>query len=198
MDDYMSASSVPSITPVPVILKAQRVQGNTLAFRNARVDDAEFILSLRTDIDKSRYLNATANDVAAQRAWLDNYASLAGQVYFIIEHEGADIGTVRLYDAQGESFCWGSWILKDGRPKQAAVESALMVYAYAVNYLGFKAAHFDVRKGNDRVLKFHERFQARRVAENELDYFYTIDGAAIQNSLETLSSFLPNGVRVVE
>lgn len=51
------------------------------------------------------------------------------------------------------------------------MESALTVYAYAVDHLGFTAAHFDVRRGNERVWKFHERFGAVRVDENEEDYF---------------------------
>ena len=123
---------------IPSIRKASIVRGDTLIFRDATPDDAEFILSLRTDAEKSRYLSATTNELGAQRAWLERYASSEGQAYFIIEFNNESIGTVRLYDAQGESFCWGSWILKDGRPRQAAMESALMVYAYAIDHLGFK------------------------------------------------------------
>jgi RimJ/RimL family protein N-acetyltransferase len=54
------------------------------------------------------------------------------------------------------------------------MESALMVYAYAMDHLGFRAAYFDVRKGNERVWRFHERFGARRVHETELDYLYEL------------------------
>ena len=181
-----------------VIKKAAYVRGDTLAFRDAGVEDAEFILSLRTDAEKSRYLSTTADDVVAQRAWLERYASSEGQAYFIIEFNGEPIGTVRLYDAQGGSFCWGSWILKDGRPRQAAMESALMVYAYAVDHLGFKACHFDVRKGNDRVIKFHERFGAKIVEETELDFLFQLSLAAIEESRERYVEFLRGGVSVEE
>ena len=71
-----------------------------------------------------------------------------------------------------------------------------MVYAYAVDHLGFSASHFDVRKGNEKVLKFHDRFGASRVSETELDYLYAIDLAAIQNARASLAEFLPNGVAV--
>jgi len=118
------------------------------------------------------------------------------QAYFIIDFQGAPVGTVRLYDARGYSFCWGSWILADGRPQHAAMESALMVYAYALDHLGFTAAHFDVRKGNERVWQFHERFGARRVAATELDYLYTLDQAAISESRRRYARFLPDGVTV--
>lgn len=155
------------IAPASIRLrKAARVVGKTLSFRDASLDDAAFILSLRTDTEKSRYLSAVSGELAEQQAWLERYALSDNQAYFIIGNQGAPIGTVRLYDPQGESICWGSWTLHSSRPSHAAMESALMVYAYAIDHLGFAAAHFDVRKGNERVWRFHERFGAKRVAEN--------------------------------
>lgn len=180
----------------PKIRKASRVVGDTITFRDATPDDAQFILSLRTDEEKSRYLSATANDLQAQRSWLERYAESTDQAYFIIEFNGESIGTVRLYDAQGDSFCWGSWILKEGRPRQAAMESALMVYAYAVDHLGFKACHFDVRKGNERVIKFHDRFGATITSETELDYFFTLGLDAIAESRARYVEFLSGHVVV--
>ena len=180
----------------PTIRKAESVVGQTLTFRNANVTDAAFILSLRTDENKSRYLSETSSDLSKQQAWLEFYKNSENQAYFIIEYKNEPIGTVRLYDAQQDSFCWGSWILKDGRPSQAAMESALMVYSYAVDDLGFKAAHFDVRKGNDRVLKFHERFGAQRTSETDQDYFYTLDFSAIKTARIDYSKFLLNNVLV--
>lgn len=196
MEHQNAPSSHPAEQAKPRLRKLGIVTGHTLVFRDARSDDAEFILSLRTDVEKSRFLSATSGDLAAQRTWLDGYAHSDDQVYFIIEYQGEAIGTVRLYDAQENSFCWGSWILKDSRPRQAAVESALMVYAYGVDHLGFGASHFDVRKGNERVWQFHERFGAKRVSENELDYFYAIDLAGIGAARLRCAEFLPNGVAV--
>ena len=42
----------------------------------------------------------------------------------------------------------------------AAMESVLMVYAYAVDHLCFQSDHFDERKGNDIVSKSHKQFGA--------------------------------------
>jgi RimJ/RimL family protein N-acetyltransferase len=177
--------------------KVAHVVGKTLNFRNATVDDAAFILSLRTDAEKSRYLSTVNGELAQQEAWLACYATTDDQAYFIIEYQGKPIGTVRLYDPQGESFCWGSWILHSSSPCQAAIESALMVYAYAVDHLGFKASHFDVRKGNERVWQFHERFGAHRTSENEFDYFYNIDNKAIAASKRRYQRYL-EGISTVE
>lgn len=180
----------------PMIRRAELVRGDTLTFRDASVADAEFILSLRSDKEKSRYLSATSDHIEAQRAWLEAYAKSEGQAYFIIEHDGEPIGTIRLYDARGNSFCWGSWILADGRPRQAAMESALMTYAYAVDHLGFTECHFEVRKGNGRVLQFHERFGAMRNGETNDDYLYTISLEAIQEARRRHANFLSSGVLV--
>ncbi len=185
-----------SPAPSPTIRKAQRVVGKTLTFRDTNTSDAAFILSLRTDAKKSQHLSATSRDIHAQKAWLENYESAVDQAYFIIEYQDQPIGTIRLYDAREHSFCWGSWILKDGRPSHAAMESALMVYAYAVDYLGFEAAHFDVRIANDRVCKFHERFGACVTAMTELDCFYSLSLQAIKESRIRYAKFLPDGVQV--
>jgi RimJ/RimL family protein N-acetyltransferase len=182
----------------PTLRKAARVEGKTLIFRNASPDDAAFILSLRTDAEKSRYLNAVSGHLAEQQAWLERYAKSDDQAYFIIEHQTEPIGVVRLYDPQGNSFCWGSWILKSNCPQQAAMESALMVYAYAIDHLGFMAAHFDVRKGNERVWRFHERFGAERHSATELAYLYRIEGFAIAKSRARYRRFLPGSVNVVD
>ena len=145
-------------------------------FRNVEVTDADFIFSLRSDSKKSEYLSQTSPEFSHQVAWLNNYAGKTDQAYFIIEtKESVPLGTVRLYDAQADSFCWGSWILKDGAPQSAAIESALMVYSYAIDHLEFRAAHFDVRKGNENVWRFHERFGAERVGETENDYLYQLN-----------------------
>lgn len=180
----------------PAIRKATQVMGKTLIFRDAAVDDADFILSLRTDQKKSRYLSTTSSDNKQQRLWLERYSLADDQAYFIIVFNGEPIGTVRLYDAQKNSFCWGSWILKARSPKHAAIESALMVYAYAVDYLPFQSAHFDVRKGNESVWLFHERFGARRISETDMDYLYELDLSSIKASCSHYSKFLPDGIIV--
>ena len=168
-----------------------------MIFRDAKQEDAAFILSLRTDSQKSRYLSSTDADLEKQKKWLHHYADQSDQAYFIIESlEGETLGTVRLYDAQEHSFCWGSWILKEGAPQTAAIESALMVYAYAINYLKFQSAHFDVRKGNESVWRFHERFGAIRVVSTENDYIYTIDGNTITQARRKYIKFLPEKIQI--
>jgi RimJ/RimL family protein N-acetyltransferase len=176
--------------------KPRSVRGRQLLLRDATVADAEFILALRTDEKKGEFLSSTAPDVQRQRDWLARYAADDAQVYFIIcKLDGTPVGTVRLYDQRGDSFCWGSWIKSDGAPSGFGVESALMVYDFALQ-LGFQRAHFDVRKQNVSVCQFHERFGAVKVGENAEDNLYEMSNAAIHGALAHYKKYLPDGATV--
>ncbi|HHJ4614101.1 TPA: N-acetyltransferase, partial [Citrobacter freundii] len=118
------------------------------------------------------------------------------QAYFIItDLNGNRFGTVRIYDQQEYSFCWGSWILSSEAPSHFAIESALMVYQYALK-LGFTSAHFSVTKGNSSVMKFHERFGAKLNDESDEECFYTISKEDILNSLNKYNKFLPDDISI--
>jgi RimJ/RimL family protein N-acetyltransferase len=181
----------------PILRKAKRIIGKNLVFRNADISDAGFILTLRTDAKKSRHLTSGASRLVDQETWLERYAVRDNEAYFIIENAtGESLGSVRLYDSLKHSFCWGSWIVKDGAPQSVAIESALMVYSYALDTLGFLSSHFQVNKENERVCKFHERFGATRTAENEVEYKYIITNEAIRESMQRYGRYLPGSLKV--
>lgn len=181
----------------PILRKAKLVIGKNLVFRNAGLSDATFILELRTDAKKSRHLSSVSNQLSDQEIWLERYALRGNEAYFIIENRAGDsLGTVRLYDSVNHSFCWGSWIVKNGVPQSVAIESALMVYAYALETLGFLTAHFQVNKENERVSMFHERFGATRITENDVEYEYIITNEAIRTSMQRYRRYLPTSLIV--
>lgn len=179
------------------IRKIAWIDGHRLRLRNAAIEDAAFIFALRHDPARSRHMSATSPQLDDQRQWLARYAAEDGQAYFVIENRagGAPLGTVRLYDAQGESFCWGSWMLVPAAPAFAAIESAAMVYRYALG-LGFRAAHFQVQQANASVCRFHENFGATRVGTDNGEIRYRIKLDAIEQSLRRYRRFLPDGIRL--
>lgn len=180
---------------MPEFARPRRVSGYNLLFRCATPGDASFILSLRTDPVKSKYLSPTSNDIERQVEWLKEYESDLSQVYFIIEGHGLALGTVRLYDPRERSFCWGSWIIRNGAPASAGIESALMVYAFGRS-AGFNSAHFEVNKENTSVWKFHERFGARRIGEDGDSFQYKIDADTIKQAGRRYAKYLPDGIEV--
>lgn len=194
--DIAAQRLIHGISNDPAFLKPEKITGHKLVFRNATVEDAAFIVGLRTDEQKSRFISKTSTDTEQQKQWLEKYARDNSQAYFIIQTGSGDsIGTVRLYDQQADSFCWGSWILQAGAASSSAIESALMVYRFALA-LGFRHAHFDVRRGNESVWKFHERFGAKKVRETAEDFFFSITETDIRLSLDRYNKFLPQGIHI--
>ncbi len=182
----------------PVLRKARRLRGHTLALRDAGVADAAFIHAQRSAPRNAAQLSATSARLQDQEAWMRRYAAAEGQAYFVIETlDSQPLGTVRLYDAQGDSFCWGSWILGEQAAPTAAMESALMVYRYALDHLGFTRSHFQVNLGNAPVRRFHEQFfGARVVAQDEHEVHYEASQEALRAALRRWARYLPNGIVV--
>jgi RimJ/RimL family protein N-acetyltransferase len=153
-----------------------RVCGEAIDLRLAEIEDAAFILAMRTDPRLSRFLSPTPNNLDLQREWLADYKTRERhgiEYYFIIESkERQPCGTVRLYDFRGDSFSWGSWVIRTGSPPWISVESALLVYRCGFEELGFAESHFEVRKDNARVVAFHRRFGAQVVGEDERNYYF--------------------------
>lgn len=154
----------------------RHIEGKTIRLRDIEIEDAAFVVGLRTDESKSRFLNKTSADVDAQIAYIQSYKSAKKDYYFIIEKkDGTRVGTVRIYDIRDDSFCWGSWLMVDGAPTTAAIESALLIYEFAFYILGFERSHFDVRHGNIRVADFHKRMGAKVVSQDDLDLFFNYE-----------------------
>lgn len=169
--------------------------GKTVRMRYVEVDDAEFILKLRNDIRFNKYLSYVNASVADQKKWIINYKKreeLEEEFYFIIETlEGVSCGTVRIYDIKSNSFCWGSWILNENKTKYAAIESAYLIYDFGFNKLGKNQSHFDVRKENKSVIKFHLKMGAIKVNEDNLNDYFIISKEKVENKRKELGRYLP-------
>jgi RimJ/RimL family protein N-acetyltransferase len=154
------------------------IEGKNITLVGVTPADAPFILSLRLDEQRNRFLSPVSNDLEAQVAWIVSYLERQRQgeeYYFIItDKTGERLGTVRIYGFQDDAFSWGSWIIKPGSPSSVAIESALAVYEYAFGTLGFHRCYFEVRKGNERVVAFHTRFGARITGEDDLNNYFEV------------------------
>ncbi|MDD2450468.1 MAG: GNAT family N-acetyltransferase [Sulfurovum sp.] len=156
-----------------------QLTGKNINMRTVTLEDAEFIYLMRQNQNKTKYLSKVTGTVESQKEWIKNYKEKEKEqkeFYFVIESKSEEkLGLVRVYDFQDDSFCWGSWLIKEDAPKTTAIESALQIYEFGFYNLGFKKSHFDVRKGNNKVIAFHQRFGAKIIHENELDYFFNFE-----------------------
>lgn len=144
----------------------------TLATRS----DAAFILSLRQNEKLNQFVSAVSSDLQAQEQWLVHYKTREErrtEFYFIMrDTDTTPLGTVRVYDLQAGSFCWGSWMVSPTAPAKTALKSALSLYEFAFYTLGFQQSHFSVRNENRQVIKFHKRMGAVETASDALDTWF--------------------------
>lgn len=166
----------------------------TVRLRPVEVGDAGYILSLRLDGRYNRFLSGVSPDVESQIRWIEKYKldeAAKKQFYFIIERlDGVPCGTVRIYDLRSGSFCWGSWILDESKTRYAAIESALLVYRFGFNVLGFSKSHFDVMKGNEKVVSFHKKMGAEQVSDDSNNYYFEISRESVIKAEEYFSRVL--------
>lgn len=165
-----------------------------IRFRLVEETDAVFILSLRLDPQKNRFVSSVKNDIEGQKRWISDYKEREKdekEFYFIIESkEGEPLGTIRLYDFRDDSFCWGSWILKQDAPPYASLESALSIYEIAMKRLGFRQSHTDVRKGNTAVQNFLLQFGAKIVGEDDINIYFRMTEEAYEQAKKNYRRFL--------
>lgn len=126
--------------------------------------DAEFVLSLRGNRDKSRYLHPISGGLEGQLRWLSAYYSRPGDYYFVVEKisDGNSEGLISIYDVREieKTAEWGRWILVPG--SIAATESAWLIYRVAFEHLELSSVVCRTVADNAQVVSFHESCGIRR------------------------------------
>lgn len=172
----------PTEHPEAILSYLRSLEGGRTLLRQAETKDAGFIHSLRLDSRLGAHLSATPAEVETQAKWMNSYAvrfSAGHEAYFIVVHDDEDVGTIRIYDYRPEedSFCCGSWILRQGLPDHVAPASLLLAYDAGFGALRFGGMHLDVRQANRQVWRMHEILGMRLTAEDPLNRYYRITSA---------------------
>jgi len=156
-------------------------------------NDAEFIVSLRSDSKLGQYLHASDGDISKQIQWTREYKKREANgedFYFVFDVDGERVGVHRIYNVNWErlTFTYGSWVCKSNTPLQYVALTDLMTEEIAFDILGLKMNLYDVRKGNSKVLRFHrEIVNSIQYGENDLDcLFYMTEETRKKNQIKTL------------
>jgi len=142
--------------------------------------DAPFIIQLRTDVERGRFLHETDNDINRQVEWIKKYKAREAdglEYYFIFLNNEEPYGLQRIYniDWGQKSFTIGSWICS----KQASVEmvarSQQIPLIIAFDILGLIHYTFDVKKENIYLLRYLRKLHyLKEYGEDEASvYFYS-------------------------
>jgi RimJ/RimL family protein N-acetyltransferase len=144
-----------------------RLAGHAYGLRPVELDDAEFIVALRTrDPQRVRYLHPIPPDTEQQRRWLRSYFERQNDYYFVVENRDSRDrhGLVGIYniDPGVQTGEWGRWILQPG--SFAAVETALLVYQVAFEYIQLRSVYCITVADNLSVVSFHDSCGLPRAA----------------------------------
>lgn len=95
------------------MILSKRLIGKNLEIRSATVEDAQFILDLRLDLELNRFLSVTSPDLERQKKWISDQLQMEDDYYFLLEDKNGDkIGTGGIYNIEGKKFSCGRWIIK--------------------------------------------------------------------------------------
>ena len=145
------------------------------------VNDASYILKLRLDESYSKYISKVSDDVSAQKNYIRQYlkSNIRGRnsFYCILTNTatGERCGTVRIYNFKDDTFEWGSWILDDNKTRYAAMETAVFIYEFSFNTLGFGKSEFEVNRNNEKVVSYHIRSGAKIIGEDDINYYFRVE-----------------------
>lgn len=152
------------------------IDGSAFRLRPVRLEDARFIVELRSDPERGRYLHRGCIDAVSQEQWLRTYFKTPGDCYFVIENRstGAPEGTAGIYNlnAARHDAEWGRWILRRG--SLAALESACLIYRLGFDTLGLESIYCRTIVENASALAFHDSFGVERV--RHLPRYFERDG----------------------
>jgi len=169
--------------------------------REIETKDAAYVLSLRSDPNYNRHLSPVENSIPAQELYINSYKKQnipsRSSYYFIIENVLKDIpcGTVRIYNFNGLSFEWGSWILDKNKTRHAALEIAIFVYSFAFQRLGFEYSEFEVNKLNKNVLSFHIKSGAEIISSDEQNFYFRFMRSQALEFVNRLKNIIQKNVR---
>lgn len=149
------------------------IEGKYVNLREVTIDDAAFILQLRTTGKAVKFLHKTENNLQKQIDYIKRYLTLDNEYYFIIERkDGTPLGTVSIYNIHEDEFTSGRWCMVEHSLPEEVLESSILEWNYAFNVLNLRKDYYDVRKNNKKVLRYHEIWGTRYIKEGKEDIFF--------------------------
>jgi len=154
-----------------------RASGTVFGLRPVGHEDAEFIVALRAQSQRTQYIHRGATTVDAQRSWTDAYLARTGDYYFMVHRlaDGRREGTISIYDldADRRTAEWGRWVLAPD--SLASIESVMLMYRVAFNVLHLSSVYSRTLAKNESVVSFHDSCGVPRAPTMRT---LTVDGVA--------------------
>lgn len=149
------------------------IEGKYVNLREVEIEDAEFILKLRTSEKGIKFLHKTDPDINKQVEYIKKYKTFDNEWYFIVESKDKKpLGCLSVYDIQGSSACTGRWIMADNAKIQESIESDLLLKDFTYNVLGMDCIRMDTRHENKNIINYFKMWNCQIIrCDDELIYF---------------------------
>lgn len=147
-----------------------------LDVRLVNVYDANFIYSLRSDKELTKYISQVNGTLEDQIDWIKKYKVREKQgkeYYFIFLFKGVPQGLARIYDIESDHFTQGSWLFKRDSVDGSSILGNIISCELGFELSGIKYMLTDARKGNN-THKYVRAYHPEILEETELDIFYRI------------------------
>ncbi len=134
------------------------IYGCYVDLRSCTECDAEFTRSIRKDPDFARFFPAIENTIEQQRQWICLQREKKGDYFFVVwDKQENRIGTISIYDVDGNHAESGRLAIKGGNPFQA-IEAQLLSFRFAFETLNLECIDGFIFSENSRAIRFNRMF----------------------------------------
>lgn len=129
-----------------------------LHVRFVNVDDAKFILDIRTDLKNRRYIHDTDSNLQNQINYIEQYKlkeRLGEEYYLLFEYNDEPQGVYRIYNRNEDWCTTGSWVFSPCANKFSALKSLVIVHEIVFDNLGYSLVRSidGIHKDNINVIR---------------------------------------------
>ena len=151
-----------------------------IKLRLVEESDAEFIVDIRTDSSKSKFISFTNSNIEEQKKWIREYKNrekAEEEFYYIaIDENDEKFATYRLYNKNNNSIEVGSFVSKPFyKIALNVIKVDVILKTYVFEVLGYNSLNFEVRKNNKSVIIYHNKFKPQLTKEDDLNYYFKLE-----------------------
>ncbi len=135
----------------------QEIKGKNVFLCPVEISDAEFIVNLRNNKEKCKYIHPVPNDIDAQKEWIKKQRIMQGDYYFIIQDlQNRRIGTIGLSNIAGN--CGETSRFVSNGSVVENVEANILITDFAFEVVKLEVIRGYVGVNNKKVISLQKRF----------------------------------------
>ena len=135
----------------------KEIEGRYINLRAVCKEDAQFILNLRLDELKNKFIHKTPKDIELQEQCIERQRQTENDYYFLLINKNLERrGTISLYNITDSNGELGRWISYGSSYEN--LESVILLHDFAFQQIGLDKVYTRTKIENKRVVGFWQRF----------------------------------------